>query len=461
MARLTAPRADVARRRTGPATAIDASAPRRPTAPRRRAAPPRRRADPRAAASGSRRRRASRTRSGRRAPHAGGRAVLAQRQALVDGVARRTPRCATSAAAATVARGRGRPDARSSSSPRRRPRGGPASARSSSTGSGSRWRSSPSGAPRSASGRPAAGRPAGAGGPLEVRAVIPGKVVGGVGGAGRPVAAGPAAARRRGHEDAERAPGAEGWHHRACRGCARASRSRSATCWSSSVRRSGWARCDGAGRGRSDVLARWRTTRAKAVAGSPERREAFATTSEIPVADVYTPDDLAGLRPRPGPRASPASSRSRGASRRPCTGPGSGPCASTRGSRRPPRPTSASATCSAQGQTGLSVAFDLPTQMGYDSRRPGGGGRGGPGRRPDLLPRRHGGPVRGHPAGRGQHLDDHQRHGADPARPLRGGGRAAGRRPGRRSAAPPRTTSSRSTSPGGPGSTRPGRRCAS
>ena len=34
------------------------------------------------------------------------------------------------------------------------------------------------------------------------------------------------------------------------------------------------------------------------------------------------------------------------------------------------RPTSASAICSAQGQTGLSVAFDLPTQMGYDSDHP-------------------------------------------------------------------------------------------
>ena len=33
-----------------------------------------------------------------------------------------------------------------------------------------------------------------------------------------------------------------------------------------------------------------------------------------------------------------------------------------------------------QGQTGLSVAFDLPTQMGYDSDAPRGGGRGRPGR---------------------------------------------------------------------------------
>ena len=38
---------------------------------------------------------------------------------------------------------------------------------------------------------------------------------------------------------------------------------------------------------------RWRaTTRAKAIGASPERREAFATTSELPIADVYTPESL-------------------------------------------------------------------------------------------------------------------------------------------------------------------------
>ena len=51
-------------------------------------------------------------------------------------------------------------------------------------------------------------------GPLQVKAIIPGKVVavsvdGGRRGDGRPAAAG-----RRGHEDAERAPGAAGRHHR-------------------------------------------------------------------------------------------------------------------------------------------------------------------------------------------------------------------------------------------------------
>ena len=51
-------------------------------------------------------------------------------------------------------------------------------------------------------------------------------------------------------------------------------------------------------------------------------------------------------------------------------GPASGPCASTRASPPPKNPTSATSICSRQGQTGLSVAFDLPTQIGYDSDHP-------------------------------------------------------------------------------------------
>ena len=38
-----------------------------------------------------------------------------------------------------------------------------------------------------------------------------------------------------------------------------------------------------------------------------------------------------------------------------------------------------------QGQTGLSVAFDLPTQMGYDPDAPMARGRGRQGRRVDRL----------------------------------------------------------------------------
>ena len=125
------------------------------------------------------------------------------------------------------------------------------------------------------------------------------------------------------------------------------------------------------------AVERWRaTTRARAVAGSPERQAAFATTSEIPVADVYTAGGR--RRARPG-RATSA-----------C--PGEYPF--TRGVQATMyrsrfwtmRQYAGFATAAetnerfryllGQGQTGLSVAFDLPTQMGYDSRRPRGGGRG-------------------------------------------------------------------------------------
>jgi methylmalonyl-CoA mutase N-terminal domain/subunit len=115
---------------------------------------------------------------------------------------------------------------------------------------------------------------------------------------------------------------------------------------------------------------RWRaTTRARAVAASAERRETFATTSEIPVRDVYTAEDLAD-RDLDGDLGLP------------------GEYPFTRGVQATMyrsrfwtmRQYAGFATATetnerfryllAQGQTGLSVAFDLPTQMGYDSDTP-------------------------------------------------------------------------------------------
>ena len=114
-----------------------------------------------------------------------------------------------------------------------------------------------------------------------------------------------------------------------------------------------------------------------------------------------------------------------------------------------------------QGQTGLSVAFDLPTQMGYDSDAPQAAGEVGRVGVPissladmEIL-------LDGLPLGEVEHLDDDQLDGGDPARALRGGRREAGRARATGSRARPRTTSSRSTSPAGRGSTRRGRRCAS
>ena len=93
------------------------------------------------------------------------------------------------------------------------------------------------------------------------------------------------------------------------------------------------------------------------------------------------------------------------------------------------------------GQTGLSCAFDLPTQMGYDSDHPRAEGEVGKvGVAIDSLA-----DMRlllaDLPARQGHHLDDHQRHRRHPAAPLPTGGRGERRRPGASSAAPSRTTS--------------------
>jgi methylmalonyl-CoA mutase N-terminal domain/subunit len=50
-----------------------------------------------------------------------------------------------------------------------------------------------------------------------------------------------------------------------------------------------------------------------------------------------------------------------------CTAADSGPCASSPASRRRRKPIAAIYILLSQGQTGLSVAFDLPTLMGYDA----------------------------------------------------------------------------------------------
>ena len=76
-----------------------------------------------------------------------------------------------------------------------------------------------------------------------------------------------------------------------------------------------------------------------------------------------------------------------------------------------------------QGQTGPLGRLRPADPDGLRLRRARGRGRGRPGRRADRHARRHGAPARRPPAGRGQHLDDDQRDGADPARALRGGGR--------------------------------------
>ncbi len=111
---------------------------------------------------------------------------------------------------------------------------------------------------------------------------------------------------------------------------------------------------------------RWRATvRADALREAAERRPAFLTTSGIEVADLYTPADTAGLDEehdlgRPGTYpftrgVQPSMYRSRFWTMRQYAGFSS--AAETNERFR---------YLLSQGQTGLSVAFDLPTQMGYD-----------------------------------------------------------------------------------------------
>ena len=117
---------------------------------------------------------------------------------------------------------------------------------------------------------------------------------------------------------------------------------------------------------------RWRaTTRAKALRAAPERRDRFVTSSDIEIADVYSAADLEALGFDP---------------QRDLGMPGEPPF--TRGVQATMyrsrfwtmRQYAGFATAEEtnqrfrylleQGQTGLSVAFDLPTQMGYDSDAP-------------------------------------------------------------------------------------------
>ncbi len=115
---------------------------------------------------------------------------------------------------------------------------------------------------------------------------------------------------------------------------------------------------------------RWRAEeRARAVQGAPERRERFETSSGIEVRDLYTAADVAGLDEdrdlgRPGEYpftrgVQPTMYRSRLWTMRQYAG-----FATAEETNRRFR------YLLEQGQTGLSVAFDLPTQMGYDSDAP-------------------------------------------------------------------------------------------
>jgi methylmalonyl-CoA mutase, N-terminal domain len=119
-----------------------------------------------------------------------------------------------------------------------------------------------------------------------------------------------------------------------------------------------------------DAKQQWEeTTVAKTIGRFPERRETFATTSGIQVERLFTPDQVAGqdyLRDSGFPGkfpftrgVQPTMHRGRFWTMRQYSGFGSAADTNERFK-----------FLLDQGQTGLSVAFDLPTQMGYDSDDP-------------------------------------------------------------------------------------------
>ncbi len=107
---------------------------------------------------------------------------------------------------------------------------------------------------------------------------------------------------------------------------------------------------------------RWlRDVHAPAVARSPERRESFETSSGIPLAPLYAPEaEGAGPGEFPFTRGlHPSRYRSRLWTMRQYAGYSS-----------PAETNERFRFLLEKGQTGLSVAFDLPTQIGYDSDSP-------------------------------------------------------------------------------------------
>ena len=93
------------------------------------------------------------------------------------------------------------------------------------------------------------------------------------------------------------------------------------------------------------------------------------TDSGIEIKPLYTDQDLPRGPARAARRARRVPVHAR-ASTATCTGSSCGRCASTPATRARRSRTSATATCSRTARPGLSMAFDLPTQLGLDSDDP-------------------------------------------------------------------------------------------
>ena len=116
----------------------------------------------------------------------------------------------------------------------------------------------------------------------------------------------------------------------------------------------------------SDARARWEAAVARSLEKHPERRESFATTSDLEVERLYGPESREGVDSESSLGYPGQYPFTRGVQ-----------STMYRGRLWTMRQYSGFGTAAAtnrrfrylleQGQTGLSVAFDLPTQMGYDS----------------------------------------------------------------------------------------------
>ena len=115
----------------------------------------------------------------------------------------------------------------------------------------------------------------------------------------------------------------------------------------------------------------WDTARlGPALERTPELRPRFSTISDVEIERLYGPWSLEGHDPSRPTSAFPASRPSPAASTRPATGRGCGRCGCSPGSAPPRTRTPGSASCSTAGQTGLSIAYDMPTLYGYDTDDP-------------------------------------------------------------------------------------------
>ena len=101
----------------------------------------------------------------------------------------------------------------------------------------------------------------------------------------------------------------------------------------------------------------------------PERKKSFQSVSLEEVERLYTPADIEDSTSRATSRF-PASFLTHAASIRPAIAASSGPCASLPGFSTPEETNARFKYLLEQGQTGLSVAYDLPTLMGYDADSP-------------------------------------------------------------------------------------------